>query len=52
MLGHISQTLRRPRNNHVAVMPPRMPPRLNPRPPASFAVRGAATRLPNGQVHI
>ena len=46
MLGHISRTLRRPRDNHAAVMPARMPPRLNPRPPSSFAVRGGATRLP------
>ena len=52
MLGHISRTLRRPRDNHAAVMPARMPPRLNPCPPSSFAVRGGATRLPNGQVHI
>ena len=52
MLGHISRTLRRPRDSHVAVMPARMPPRLNPRPALSFAVRGGATRFPNGQVHI
>ena len=42
MLGHISRTLRRPRDNHAAVMPARMPPRLNPRPSPSAVVPPAS----------